>query len=50
MSNIFFDSTLDATIGDGLSHLLTWAPGTLMLKSVLETTPSLTKNNIVETT
>lgn len=47
MSNIFFDSTIDATIADGLSHLLTWAPGTLMLKSVLETTPALMKSNIV---
>lgn len=47
LSNLFFDSTLDATIADGDSHLLTWAPGTFYLANPIETTQALRNTSVV---
>ncbi len=45
--NIFSDNNVDPSFGDGVNHLLTWVPGTFILKTVNAITPLLASANIL---
>lgn len=44
--NIFSDNNIDPSFADGVNHLLTWAPGTFVLKTVNAITPELASKTI----